>query len=137
MYINDLHIVVKHAQVSLYADDTVLYYFSSTPSDLEGKLNSDLQDVCRWLLENKLTLNIKKTKFMVIVGSRKRPNIDSISIKVNDNEVERVEGCLYLGVTFSCNMTWTEHADKLCSNINKRMGLWKRIKHLNYCNLFI
>ena len=53
VYINDLPNVVEHAQVSLYADDTVLYYFSPTVSDLEAKLNVDLQKrIGDWLISN-------------------------------------------------------------------------------------
>ena len=66
---------MKHTQVSLYADDTVLYCFSANPNDLEEKLNADIHTVCDWLRDNKLTLNIKKTKTMIIGGNRKKSNI--------------------------------------------------------------
>ena len=39
--------------------------------------NINLSSVCVWLNENKLTLNIKKTKFMIIGSTRKLSNIDS------------------------------------------------------------
>ncbi len=62
VYINELLDVVEHSHVSLYADDTVLYYFSDTIDDLEKKLNADIQKVGDWLKDHQLTLNIKKTK---------------------------------------------------------------------------
>ena len=130
IYINEIPSFIKHAQLSLYADDTVLYYFSNTSQDLEEKLNADLRNVCVWLNENKLTLNTKKTKFMIIGSSRKLSNIDSVTVKVAGSNIERVEEFSYLGITFSTNMTWTEHVNQLCSKISKRLGLLKRIKHL-------
>ena len=33
-------------------------------------------------------------------------------------------------VKFSTDMTWSERVDNLCSKVNKRLGLLKRIKHL-------
>ena len=57
--------------MSLYADHTVLYYFSDTIDDLEEKLNVDLQKVGDWLKDHQLTLNIKKTKTMIIGSGRK------------------------------------------------------------------
>ena len=56
IYVNDLPSCIKHCNVSLYADDTVIY-FSSDISVVEDKLNNDLASLSRWLNENLLTLN--------------------------------------------------------------------------------
>ena len=139
VYINNLPDVVKHTQlhtqkhtlVSLYADDTVLYCFSDNPIDLEEQLNADLHTVCDWLRDNKLTLNIKKTKVMVIGSNRKLSNTSSVTVHVNGNTIaENVEHFSYLGVTLSTTMTWNEHVTDLSSKVNKRLGLLKRIRHL-------
>ena len=37
-----------------------------TPKDLEREVNKELELIYRWLVSNKLTLNIKKSKFMII-----------------------------------------------------------------------
>ncbi|CAB4023985.1 Hypothetical predicted protein, partial [Paramuricea clavata] len=42
VYINNLPDAVINSEVTLYADDTVLYYFSKDPRLLEDKLNEDL-----------------------------------------------------------------------------------------------
>ncbi len=80
------------------------------------------------LYENKLTLNAKKTKFIIIGNTYKLSNIDSVTVEVAGSNIEIVEEFSYLGITFSTNMTWTEHVNQLCSKINKRLGLLKRIK---------
>ena len=41
VYTNDLPAVIEHYEVSLYADDTVLYCVSNEPHQLESKLNED------------------------------------------------------------------------------------------------
>lgn len=61
VYINNLPVAVINSEVTLYADDTVLYYFSKDPRLLEDKLNEDLLRVAHWLRKNKLTLNLDKT----------------------------------------------------------------------------
>ena len=121
---------MKHTQVSLYADDTVLYCFSDNPIDLEEQLNADLRTVCDWLRDNKLTLNIKKTKAVVIGSNRKLSNTSSVTVHVDGNTTENVEHFSYLGVTLSTTMTWNEHVTNLSSKVNKRLGLLKRIIHL-------
>ena len=55
VYINNLPAVIEHSEVSLYADDTLLYCFSQ-PHQLESKLNEDLYNVALWLKVNKLKL---------------------------------------------------------------------------------
>lgn len=130
VYINNLPSVVDHVQVSLYADDTVLYYFSSSVNDVEARLNADLEKIGDWLINNYLTLNTSKSKVMLIGSKRKLCNVDSISVQVYNNIVEKVEQFKHLGVTFSSDMTWSNHVDQISAKINKRLGLLKRIKHL-------
>ena len=90
-----------------------------------------VQFVTRLLQENKLTSNIKKTKSVIIGSKWKLCNIGSITILVKERIVENVESFSYLGrVTLWSNMNWSEHVDNLCSQISKRLGLLKRIKHL-------
>ena len=42
-----------------------------TVKEIEMKLNSELENVHKWLLANKLTLNLNITEYMII-GSRQR-----------------------------------------------------------------
>ena len=48
---------MKHCNVSLYADDTVISFSSFDVSDIENTLNSNLANLCRWQNENLQTLN--------------------------------------------------------------------------------
>ena len=70
-YTDDLPRSVEHSAVTLYADDTVLYQFAKDPKLLKEKLNADLLNVAKWLHNNKLTLNLDKTRSM-LTGNNKR-----------------------------------------------------------------
>ena len=54
-------------------------------SDLEAKLNADLQRIRDWLVSNKLTLNTTKTYAMLIGSGRKLSKVNSISVLVHGN----------------------------------------------------
>ena len=54
--------IIPHVISRMYADDATL-----TSSD--HKMNDDVNLIQSWLTANKLTLNVKKTKYMLI-GSR-------------------------------------------------------------------
>ena len=56
VYVNDLPDCMGHSNVSLYADDTVLYCTSFSAKDLEDKLNSDMVKISHWLHMNKLSI---------------------------------------------------------------------------------
>ena len=72
IYINDLPTCLKHTSVTLFADDTALYCSAKSSTDLQQMLNEDLASVAEWLNDHKLTLNVAKSKFMII-GSSQRP----------------------------------------------------------------
>ena len=47
IYMNDLPDVLQFCQVTLYADDTVLYVASKSAADLQRKINADLGRMCK------------------------------------------------------------------------------------------
>ena len=70
---NDLPSVTKTCKVILYADATAIIYSDKQKAQIEKHLNNDMEIVKTWLDENKLTLNVKKTKSMLI-GNKKLLN---------------------------------------------------------------
>ena len=70
-YINDLQNCLKSSIPALFADDTNLSVRGATAGEIGEKLEFDLNNVHNWLLTNKLTLNVKKTEYMLI-GSRQK-----------------------------------------------------------------
>ena len=73
IYINNLPNVLNSYYASLYADDTVIYCYGTSSKEFSDKLNNDLLDatVAKWLHDHKLTLNLDKTKCMLI-GSKNK-----------------------------------------------------------------
>ena len=130
VYINELPAVIEHSEVSLYADDTVLYCFSKEPHQLESKLNADLYNVAMWLKANKLTLNLTKTKSMLIGSNRKLVNISPMSLFIFDCKLDSVSTFRYLGIKLASDFTWSDHVEHVISKVNQRLGLLRRIKHL-------
>ena len=73
IYINDLCSVCKHTFPILFADDTNLFSSGKEIEALEANINSELSHISTWLKVNKLSLNIKKTHYMIF---RKRKKSD-------------------------------------------------------------
>ena len=64
---------------------------------LESKLNEDLYNVALWLKRNKLTLNLSKTKSMLIGSNRKLAYVLSLSLSIFHCDLDSVDKFKYLG----------------------------------------
>ena len=73
LYINDLPNCLYFSQPRMYADDTSLTFASALPdlNLISDRLNYDLDRVFIWLSAYKLTLNLTKTEFMLVVSRQK------------------------------------------------------------------
>ena len=63
--------ILDACYASLYADEMVIYCYGSSSQEWIDKLNQDLLVLAKWLNEHKVTLNLDKTKCMLIGSSRK------------------------------------------------------------------
>ena len=104
----------------MYADDTTLTCSAENADTLQVKMNSDLSKIPTWLKVNKLTLNVKKTKYML---SRSRPKLellsDNFSVKVNNIPIERVIVYKSLGVSIDENLFWKTHIGEILVPIGR------------------
>ena len=105
IYVNDMPNVIKHCKIILYADDTLLYYSSTSANDINKYVNEDLNLISQWLADNLLTLNCTKSKFLLFGSSSRLKSFTNISIFVNDHQLTRERTIKYLGITFSENLT--------------------------------
>ena len=65
IYINDLSSVSKKLFSLLFADDSNMFLTGNNPDLLIESMNMELQKVIDWLNINKLSLNLKKTHFII------------------------------------------------------------------------
>ena len=128
MYINDLPTVAKYCKVHLYADDTLLFFESSSVQTIEAALSKDLGHVVRWLNQNYLMLNHSKTKVMLMGTHQKLSSVQSFTVNVNANDLERVYKFKYLGVILDPCLTWNEHIEHIGNKISSRLGMLRRAR---------
>jgi hypothetical protein len=66
----------------LFADDTNLTVSGNSITDLETAVNSDLEKLRKWLIANKLSLNVAKTEFMLIGSKQIIKSISNLQLNV-------------------------------------------------------
>jgi retron-type reverse transcriptase len=127
IFVNSLSNSVD-CKCTMYADDTTLLCTANDSSTLQSKLQCNLSKIADWFKKNNLTLNIKKTKFMVFGTRRVLENFKDVSLYYNNDSIERVDVFKYLGVTFDPIMDWSDHINGMSSCISKRCGVIRRVK---------
>ena len=92
------------------------------------------QDLSTWTQQNRmvslLVTNTLKTKTMLIHSPQQLKNTSdrSLSVILNGNMLAQVKQAKVLGLTLDEFLIWTKHIDNLCSTINSRLALLRRIK---------
>ena len=74
LYINDMHSSLK-CRLSLYADDSGLFYSHKDPAVIENVLSGELSNCKRWLIDNKQSLHMGKTESLLFGTKRKLKRI--------------------------------------------------------------
>ena len=136
VFINDLPNCCK-LDVTLFADDTFLSVASKNLSQMEKEMNKELKHVFSWLVDNKPTLNIKKSKYMIVTKSKMIVQSD-FKIKVNGVTLQRCSEYKYLGVYMDEKLNWKKHIlTKLryCAGLKTIKMIYNALvfSHLKYC----
>ena len=74
----------------MYADDMNVSFAASDMLGLETQINTELKSInlALWVRANKLSLNVAKTEFMVIILCQKLCSVHNKTINVNVEDVK-------------------------------------------------
>ena len=120
LYFNDLP-NASNFETTLFADDTNLHLSHINIYSLQSRVQQEMMKVSKWMINNKLTLNYKKSCYMLI--SKKPLNDSNFSALINQNLIEKSECVIYLGVHLDNKLSWRTHIDKICKKVSKVCGM--------------
>ena len=120
---------LSHLTPSLYADDTEFYASSNDCADLVDKVNIDLENIRKWMIQNKLQIHPSKSKHMFIGSpSNLKNKVSGNPILINNKLVPRSNKYSCLGVTMDERLSWDKHIDSICSKVGASIGAMRRVK---------
>ena len=134
IYINDIPNSSSKLSFYLFADDTNMRFSDNNLQSL-ATVNNELKNVCDWLTANKLTLNTKKSNFVIFRPRQKKLEYE-VNLNVIDNNtntltsLECKEYVKYLGVLIDSHLSWKFHIDYVASKLSKIVGIIARLRHL-------
>ena len=137
IYVNSIFELTLNSKLILYADDMLLYRVVDNPEEL-GLLQQDIDTISEWVSTHHLTLNISKTKYMIIsrshaITSAPRCNDTPLervrehtvngdltegkitSLFLNNDSLEEVTQFKYLGVTITDDLSWSKQVSSVVS----------------------
>ena len=118
----------------MFADDTNAVYADKNLKSLEFTVNQELCKLFDWLTANKLTLNIKKTNFVIFRPAQRKLNYHPKIMIFDNNQNKNValeckESVRYLGVIIDNNLSWKHHIDHVAIKISQTVGLICKLRH--------
>ena len=122
LYINDISNASNLTESLIFADDTSVFYSHSDPNHLQYVMNNELHNFDLWLKSNKLSVNVKKTKYVIFKTSKKKINHNFLFHYENEI-LHQVNSIKFLGVCIDQNLTWKDHINHVSKKISKSIGI--------------
>ena len=98
LYVNDIYLVSSCLYSIVFADDTNVFLSDRDPDVLSEMMNKELCKLFKWLKTNKLSLNVKKTNYILFRPKHKSVPTMKIQVKIMDECIGEVQSTEFLGV---------------------------------------
>ena len=89
---------------TMFADDTTLYVDDCNQVFLDTLIKKELLNINKWVISNRLTLNINKTCYMLFNNK-----LSHINISINNINLTIVKSTSFLGIIIYQNLDWKLH----------------------------
>jgi len=118
MFIDDFAniFIFDDSRIVLYADDSSLIVFGRDRLDLVYKMRAELRQVQTFCNQNRLMINVSKTKCMIFNNIRKYNFSNCFT--VNNSSIEVVNHFKYLGFHLDDSLRFDTHINYLVSKIS-------------------
>lgn len=124
IFIDNIKKLKLKGKLYKFADDMAITYKAHTETAIEYEMNEDFKKLEEWMDINKLTINIRKTKIIII-----DPNpANIITVKYKGQQVEQVHSFKYLGVTVDQHLNWKDHIKITIKKASVMAGIFRKIK---------
>ena len=140
IYINDISTSV-FCTPRLFADDTCLIVDDKNINDLHKKITTEITSLNKWMIANKLTLNLSKSN-LILIQPKSRGHRTNLSLMLSSfvSNLASVSMSKYLGLIFDNSLSFEPHINNLARKLSKAVGILSKVKvYLNtsaLCTLY-
>ena len=128
LYINDFNQSSDLFDFHLFADDANLFYRHKSLSILESDINNELVNINTWLCANKLSLNIKKSNFVLFHPPQRKITLQ-VKLYISGTSLQK-ENCIkYLGIMIDSNFSWKSQISCISKKIKRSIGILSKLRY--------
>ena len=102
---------------------------TSNIAENSNYVNNELSELQEWLVINKLSLNVKKTKYMIFQYPQRKIENMILDLRLNSEPIERVTDLNFLGLSIDECLSWKARVQKVSSKISRNICIMRRLKH--------
>ena len=130
-YINDVTRNIGNLRINMYADDCLIYCTGNNWNNMRPKIDHGLECFLEWCTKNRLKLNARKSKSLLIGSYQKINTVDfNDKFTSNNQELNFTNTYNYLGIYLDKNMTLIPLLSKLKSRVVNKIYLLVKIRNM-------
>ena len=125
------------AKAIMFADDSTIISTKKNLPELFTSISKELMNIDAWLIANKLSVNIKKTNYILsqTVGSHCPENL---TVRLRNVPIQKVSSIKFLGLHLQENLSWKLHMEHVLTKVRCGLSIVRKVKsYLNQESLFI
>ncbi len=126
LYTHDCTATHSSNVIIKFADDTTVIGLITDNDETANR--EEVSTLTKWCQENHLSLNIDKTKELV-VDFRRQSRVHT-PITIDKTPVERVSSFKFLSVHITEDLTWSAHTDAVLKKAHQRLFFLRRLRKL-------
>ncbi len=124
LYTHDCTATHSSNVIVKFADDTTVIGLITDNDEMAYR--EEVSTLTKWCQENHLSLNIDKTKELVV--DYRRQSREHTPIAIDKTPVEWVNSFKFLGVHITENLTWSAHTDAVLKKAHQRLFFLRRLR---------
>ena len=126
------HVVSPECKLILYADDSAIIFAHKNYEVISQKLSNVMESCSNWLVDNKLSLHLGKTEFVLFGPSRKLRSITNFHVQCKDHIIKAQDSVKYFGLFIDNHMNCEKIVNSIIEKVNSRLKfLYRHAKYLN------
>jgi Reverse transcriptase (RNA-dependent DNA polymerase) len=129
IFINDIVNCTSLLHYILFADDTNACCSGNSLEEVKTIANVELEKLSTWFCANNLSINVKKTNYILFRNKRRFALDNTFKIFLSGQELEMVQSTKFLGILIDEDLNWKTHTSYIASKVAKNVGIIYRNKN--------
>ena len=130
LHLDDIYNCLRHSSITKYADETAIYVTGNDSEPIQKKLNADILEVCNWLTDKSLSLNLKKgkTETMILGTSNRIKKAAPLNIQIKGTSVNQTSSYKYLGTHLDSTLALNGNFNSKYKKLSCRLRLQSKLR---------